>query len=74
MSRVCRFAVVLEWAYSYFAYKRGARITTGLQSEGGPISGLTPSSQRQFESQVVCADGVNTPVEKVRSCVSFALP
>ena len=25
-----RLAVLLQWAYSYFAYKRGARIITGL--------------------------------------------
>jgi len=25
-----RLAVLLQWAYSYFAYKRGARIITSL--------------------------------------------
>jgi NADH dehydrogenase len=32
-----RLAVLLQWAYSYFAYKRGARIITGLPRE--PDSG-----------------------------------
>ncbi len=33
-----KLAVLLQWAYSYFAYKRGARIITGLprQPPGGP--------------------------------------
>jgi NADH:ubiquinone reductase (H+-translocating) len=38
-----KLAVLLQWAYSYFAYKRGARIVTGLTEEnretavnGGP--------------------------------------
>jgi NADH dehydrogenase len=26
-----KLAVLLQWAYSYFAYKRGARIITGLR-------------------------------------------
>ena len=30
-----RLAVLLQWAYSYFAYKRGARIITGLPEEPG---------------------------------------
>jgi NADH dehydrogenase len=30
-----RLAVMLQWAYSYFAYKRGARIITGQQQEIG---------------------------------------
>jgi NADH:ubiquinone reductase (H+-translocating) len=30
-----RLAVLLQWAYSYFAYKRGARIITGQQQEIG---------------------------------------
>ena len=28
-----RLAVLLQWAYSYFTYKRGARIITGLSDE-----------------------------------------
>src|SRR5438093_4013417 len=28
-----KLAVLLQWAYSYFAYKRGARIVTGLSEE-----------------------------------------
>jgi NADH dehydrogenase len=28
-----KLAVLLQWAYSYFAYKRGARIITGLPRE-----------------------------------------
>ena len=32
-----KLAVLLQWAYSYFAYKRGARIITGLPRE--PVSG-----------------------------------
>ena len=32
-----KLAVLLQWAYSYFAYKRGARIITGLPRE--PTSG-----------------------------------
>ena len=32
-----RLAVLLQWAYSYFAYKRGARIITGVPRE--PVSG-----------------------------------
>jgi NADH dehydrogenase len=32
-----KLAVLLQWAYSYFAYKRGARIITGLPRE--PASG-----------------------------------
>ena len=28
-----RLAVLLQWAYSYVAYKRGARIVTGLSEE-----------------------------------------
>jgi NADH:ubiquinone reductase (H+-translocating) len=28
-----RLAVLLQWAYSYFAYKRGARIITSLPLE-----------------------------------------
>src|SRR5262249_40444471 len=28
-----RLAVLLEWAYAYVAYKRGARIITGLSEE-----------------------------------------
>lgn len=28
-----KIAVLLQWAYSYFTYKRGARIITGLRSE-----------------------------------------
>jgi NADH:ubiquinone reductase (H+-translocating) len=32
-----RLAVLLQWAYSYFAYKRGARIITSLPQE--PVSG-----------------------------------
>jgi NADH dehydrogenase len=28
-----RLAVLLQWAYSYVAYKRGARIITGLSEE-----------------------------------------
>jgi len=28
-----RLAVLLQWAYSYIAYKRGARIVTGLSEE-----------------------------------------
>lgn len=28
-----RLAVLRQWAYSYFAYKRGARIITGLPQE-----------------------------------------
>ena len=43
-----KLAVLLQWAYSYFAYKRGARIITGLQGDvGGPISGLNPIPCRQ---------------------------
>ena len=30
-----KLAVLLQWAYSYFAYKRGARIITGLPEEPG---------------------------------------
>ncbi len=33
-----RLAVLLQWAYSYFAYKRGARIITGLPPETRPGS------------------------------------
>ena len=35
-----RLAVLLQWTYSYFAYKRGARIVTGLShgSDRGPAS------------------------------------
>jgi NADH dehydrogenase len=32
-----RLAVLLQWAYSYFAYKRGARIITSLPPEPGPL-------------------------------------
>ena len=28
-----RLAVLLQWTYSYLAYKRGARIVTGLSDE-----------------------------------------
>ena len=28
-----KLAVLLQWAYSYFAYKRGARIITSLPQE-----------------------------------------
>ena len=28
-----RLAVLLQWGYSYFAYKRGARIITGYPRE-----------------------------------------
>ena len=31
-----KLAVLLQWAYSYFAYKRGARIITGLPREPTP--------------------------------------
>jgi NADH dehydrogenase len=34
-----RLAVLLQWTYSYFTYKRGARIITGLPAEPG--SGAT---------------------------------
>src|ERR1017187_5844514 len=34
-----RLAVLLQWAYSYFAYKRGARIITGLPEE--PANGAS---------------------------------
>jgi NADH dehydrogenase len=34
-----RLAVLLQWAYSYFAYKRGARIITGLPRE--PANGAS---------------------------------
>ena len=33
-----KLAVLLQWAYSYFAYKRGARIITGLPQEPSPKS------------------------------------
>ncbi len=28
-----KISVLMQWAYSYFAYKRGARIITGLHDE-----------------------------------------
>jgi len=28
-----KLAVLLQWTYSYFTYKRGARIVTGLSEE-----------------------------------------
>jgi NADH dehydrogenase len=28
-----KLAVLLQWAYAYFTYKRGARIITGLSDE-----------------------------------------
>jgi NADH:quinone reductase (non-electrogenic) len=31
-----KLAVLLQWAYSYFAYKRGARLITNLPTEGAP--------------------------------------
>jgi NADH dehydrogenase len=34
-----KLAVLLQWAYSYFAYKRGARIITGLSRE--PANGAS---------------------------------
>ena len=33
-----KLAVLLQWAYSYFAYKRGARIITGLPQQPSPGS------------------------------------
>jgi len=33
-----KLAVLLQWAYSYFAYKRGARIITGLPGGEAPSS------------------------------------
>src|SRR5216117_696009 len=32
-----KLAVLLQWAYSYVAYKRGARIVTGLSEEKEPL-------------------------------------
>ena len=29
-----RISVLMQWAYSYFTYKRGARVITGLSGEG----------------------------------------
>jgi NADH dehydrogenase len=29
-----KISVLMQWAYSYFAYKRGARLITGLGSRG----------------------------------------
>lgn len=31
-----RLAVLLQWAYAYLRYKRGARIITGLDTAAGP--------------------------------------
>jgi NADH dehydrogenase len=31
-----KLAVLLQWAYAYFTYKRGARIITGLADETKP--------------------------------------
>src|SRR5262245_59684854 len=33
-----KLAVLLQWIYSYFAYKRGARIITGMPKEEGSLS------------------------------------
>jgi len=37
-----KLAVLLQWAYSYLTYKRGARIVTGLTEESGKSTGLNP--------------------------------
>ena len=33
-----KLAVLFQWAYSYFTYKRGARIITGLSEEPRPAA------------------------------------
>jgi len=34
-----KLAVLLQWTYSYFTYKRGARIVTGLSDERNQTAG-----------------------------------
>jgi NADH dehydrogenase len=45
-----KIAVLFNWSYSYFTYKRGARIITGLEDEAqlrnSPIRELVPSAER----------------------------
>jgi NADH dehydrogenase len=38
-----KLAVLLQWTYSYFAYKRGARIITGLPQGAPPASTPSPA-------------------------------
>jgi len=40
-----KLAVLLQWGYSYVAYKRGARIITGLP-RGGGVGGATTTNGR----------------------------
>jgi NADH dehydrogenase len=43
-----RFAVLFNWAYSYFAYQRGARIITGRRLSAGQYA--DPAPQTEYET------------------------
>jgi NADH dehydrogenase len=45
-----KISVLMQWAYSYFTYKRGARIITGVDQECRPIH---PASERAVVEQHV---------------------
>ncbi len=38
-----KIAVLFQWAYSYFTYKRGARIITGLSEHNPPMPATSPA-------------------------------
>jgi NADH dehydrogenase len=47
-----RLAVLLQWTYSYFTYKLGSRIITGLDEARGAISSAAPSGCQPDKNQI----------------------
>jgi len=58
-----RFAVVVDWAWSYFTFRRGARLITGGRMEPGPpesVSHAQPKTTRLSTSTAEAAEGART--------------